>query len=129
MNIYIAHSKLIPYQEELYRPIREDQTFQEHTFFLPHEESASSSNTRDFYRAMDVVVAECSEVATGMGIELGWAYDDGTPIYCIYKKGSKISMSLKAVTSNFLEYETKEEMLQILHRIVEKESAKKGPVR
>lgn len=47
MRIYIGHSKKFNYKEELYIPLRNDDFFKSHEL-LPHEESASSSNSRDF---------------------------------------------------------------------------------
>lgn len=126
MKVYVAHSKLTDYQKELYDPIRGEEEFQKHTIILPHEESLSSSNTREFYRKLDVVIAECSEAATGLGIELGWAYDDGIPIYCISKKGSKVSGSLHAGTNSFYEYESTDEMLSIIKMILQNVSQKKA---
>ena len=125
MKVYIAHSRLIDYKKELYEPIRGDEELNQYDIFLPHESSDSSSNTRDFYRKMDVVIADCSDAATGLGIELGWAYDDGIPIYCISKKGSKVSGSIGAVTDHFYEYADSSELLSILHEILSKVEAKK----
>lgn len=118
MKIYIGHSKDINYIDELYKPLRNDSFFNEYELILPHEKSRDSSNTREFYKNIDVFIAECSEPATGLGIELGWAYDDNKNIYIIYKKGKKISGSLKAVTDNFFEYESVEEMVEIIKEIV-----------
>ena len=125
MKIYVAHSKQIDYINDLYKPLRNDSFFKEYELILPHEESEYSSNTRGFYKSIDVFIAECSEPATGLGIELGWAYDDNKSIYCIYKKGYKISGSLKAVTDNFFEYNSLNEMIEIIKEIVENEKTKR----
>ena len=122
MKIYIAHSKQIDYINELYKPLRDDLFFEESELILPHEKSEYSSNTREFYKSIDIFIAECSEVATGLGIELGWAYDDSKNIYCIYKKGKKLSNSLKAVTNNFFEYENIADMVEIIKEIIKKEN-------
>ncbi len=53
----------------------------------------------------DLVIAEVSLPATGLGIELGWADYSNTPILCIYEKGSKFSSFLKFITNNFIEYD------------------------
>lgn len=118
MKIYVAHSKQIDYVNDLYKPLRNDLFFKEFELILPHEKSVYSSNTRDFYKNIDVFIAECSKPAVGLGIELGWAYDDNKKIYCIYKKGQKISSSLKSVTHNFFEYDSLNEMLEIIKEIV-----------
>lgn len=118
MRIYIGHSKKIDYINELYEPLKKETFFNEHELLLPHDESEFSSNTREFYKTIDIFIAECSDAATGLGIELGWAYDDNKKIYCIYKKGKKISGSLKSVTNNFYEYNDLSEMVNIVKSII-----------
>ena len=85
MRIYIAHSKDINYIEDLYKPLRNDSFFKNHELILPHETDINSANTREFYKTIDVFIADCTEPATGLGIEIGWAYDDNKKIYCISK--------------------------------------------
>lgn len=118
MRIYIGHSKKIDYINELYEPLKKETFFNEHELLLPHDQSEFSSNTREFYKTIDIFIAECSDAATGLGIELGWAYDDNKKIYCIYKKGKKISESLKSVTNNFYEYNDLSEMVNIVKSII-----------
>ena len=125
MKIYIAHSKDFDYKNELYLPIRNDKELKKLEIILPHEISNISSNTRDFYRSIDLFIAECSYPAVGMGIELGWVSDDNIPIYCIHKKGIRTSNSIKAVTSNIYEYNDKNDMLNIIKRIINKEIEKR----
>ena len=117
MKIYIAHSKSFDYQNELYTPIRNDEALNEHEVILPHEISSTSSNTRDFYKDIDLLIAECSYPATGLGIELGWAFDDNIKIYCIYKKGTKVSGSIYSITKNVFEYKDIDEMLKTIEKI------------
>lgn len=118
MRIYIAHSRTINYLDELYKPIMETSIYKEHEVIFPHLKSDKSSNTRDFYKTIDLVIAECSEPATGLGIELGWIYDDNKKIYCIYKTNKKISSSIKAVTSNIYDYKDEKDMLDKIIKIV-----------
>ena len=118
MRIYIAHSTNYDYQNELYKPIREDSNMNQYNIIFPHEYEDSSNNTRDFYNTIDLVIAECSYPATGVGIELGWLYDDKKPIHCIYKKNSNVSGSLKFITNNFYEYEDTDDMLRIIEEII-----------
>lgn len=119
MRIYIAHSKDINYIEDLYKPLRNDSFFKNHELILPHETDINSANTREFYKTIDVFIADCTEPATGLGIEIGWAYDDNKKIYCIYKSGSKISSSIKVVTDIYYEYSTPDEVVSIVKNIVE----------
>ncbi len=119
MKIYFAHSKDFDFKEEYYKPIRNNYKLREHEIFLPHEEEEHSSNSRSFYKSLDIIIAECSLPATGLGIELGFAYDDKKPIYCLYKKGAKISGSLNSVTNHFYEYDGTDEMIKIINKIIE----------
>ena len=118
MKIYIGHSRDINYFEELYKPVRELEKNLSHNFLLPHEINAESNNGRNFYNEIDFFIAECSMPSTGLGIELGWAYDNKIPIVCIYKKGKKVSGSLNSVTNKFYEYETVEELKNIIKLII-----------
>ena len=121
MKIYIAHSKSIDYKNDLYKPIQESSLFIENEIIFPHQKSDDSNNTREFYKTIDLVIAECSMPATGLGIELGWLYDDNKIIYCIYKKGNKLSSSIKTITNKIFEYENKNDMLDIINKIVKGE--------
>ena len=118
MRIYIAHSKNMNYIDELYKPLRRDDFLSNYELFLPHECSEISSNSREFYKTMDIFIAECSESAIGLGIELGWAYDDGKKIYCIYKQGKKLSNSVKVITNNIYEYKDSADMINIIKNII-----------
>ncbi|MFC1645178.1 nucleoside 2-deoxyribosyltransferase [Patescibacteria group bacterium] len=123
MKIYISHSKKLNFKEELYQPLRESQLNSEHEFVLPHElyEEATDFVTKDIIKECDVVVAEVSFAATGMGIELGFASAFERPIICIYKKGVHTSGSLKVITDNFIEYTDKEDLIQKLTEVLKDE--------
>jgi hypothetical protein len=116
MKIYIGHSKELNFKDDLYLPIRESQLNSEHEIILPHKiyQEASDFVTKDIIKTCDVMVAEVSFPATGLGIELGWANAFERPIICIYRKGSKISGSLKVVCKNFIEYTDKEDLIKKL---------------
>lgn len=119
MKIYISHSKQLDYVKNLYKPIREDKELQKYEIILPHEITSESANTREFYKSLSVVIAEVSYPATGMGIELGWAYDDEIPLYCLYQRGHKISGSLKVICNHFIEYTSQAELLSLVKKIIE----------
>jgi hypothetical protein len=119
MNIYVAHSRSFDFKKELYEPIRQSSLNNEHTFVLPHENSDKPFNSKDYLKnEADLLIAEVSESATGLGIELGWADIYQVPIVCIYKKGSKVSGSLKVVSKNFVEYSNSKEMISEIERIL-----------
>lgn len=122
MKIYLAHSKKMDYINDLYRPLRNDSFFKDYELILPHEKSKTSSNSREFYKSIDIFIADCSEKGTGLGIELGWAYDDNKKIYCIYQAGKHISNSIKSVTNHFYEYTNINEMIEIIKKIIKEET-------
>lgn len=119
MKIYVAHSRSFDFRKELYEPIRQSSLNDEHTFVFPHETSDEPFNSKDYLKnEADLLIAETSESATGLGIELGWADIYEIPIVCIYRRGSKVSGSLKVVSKNFVEYSNGEELISGIGRIL-----------
>jgi len=118
MKIYVGHSKDMNYMNDLYKPIRELEKNIEDTFYFPHERLKNNNHDRGFCDDFDLFLAEVSVPAIGLGIELGWASDRNIPIYCLYKKGKKVSNSLKSVTNNFYEYETAEDLTNQILKII-----------
>ncbi len=119
MKIYVAHSRSFDFKKELYEPIRQSSLSDEHTFVLPHETSDEPFNSKNYLKnEADLLIAEVSEPATGLGIELGWADTYEVPIVCIYRKGSKVSGSLKVVSKNFVEYSNSKELISEIERII-----------
>lgn len=119
MKIYIAHSREFDFKTELYNPIRQAQGLPQAEIVLPHEFSDKSDNTREFYDNLDLMIAEVSYPATGLGMELGWAFDSKVPIVCIYRHGKKFSGSCYAVTDQFYEYETPGDLPNLIAKIIE----------
>ncbi|EKD99624.1 MAG: hypothetical protein ACD_22C00221G0007 [uncultured bacterium] len=109
MKIYISHSNSFDYKNELYLPIRNSALNTQHSVFLPHE-TDTFINTKDIIKNSDLVIAEVSYPATGVGIELGWADSFGIPILCFYREGTKISGSLNVVTKVIVPYQNSEDL-------------------
>ena len=118
MKIYIAHSREFDYEKELYRPIRSNQSLPQRDIILPHEDGQNINFGREFYSQLDLVIAEVSYPATGLGIELAWTYDAHVPIICISKLGTRISGSLYAVCDHFEEYITPESLIKLVENII-----------
>lgn len=118
MKIYVGHSKNMDYLNDLYLPIRNDSFFDKYEVILPHEKSEKISNDRDSYKTVDLFIFECSFPATGLGIELGWAYDDNKKIYAIYRSDKKISESVKCVTNDTYKYNDVHDMLNYIKKII-----------
>jgi hypothetical protein len=116
MKIYFGHSKVDGFEEKYYNPIKGN--LEKYGIVLPHDIDHNAYQGREFYKTIDIFIAEVSAPATGLGIELGYADDDKTSIYCIYKKGTKPSGSLRTITNNFYEYEDTSDMIRIIEEII-----------
>jgi len=84
MKIHVVHSKSHDFKNELYKPLRNSELNKEHQIFLPHE-TEELIKTKELIKQADVIIAEASFPATGLGIELGWADAFDRPIICLYK--------------------------------------------
>jgi len=118
-KIYIGHSKSFDYQNELYKPLRESELNKRWEIVLPHEEGNPNLELFDSKEGLKecfIMIAEVSYPATGLGIELAWAHSYGIPIICIYKKGQKISASIKVLNPVFVEYNDKSDMIENIQK-------------
>ncbi len=120
MKIYVCHSSNFDYKKELYEPIRHSGLNSKYEFILPHERSDQIFNSKEIIPQCDMVISEISYPSTSMGIELGWANKDNKRILFIFKKGSKISKSLKTVSSNFMEYINSIDLIEKLQLFIER---------
>ncbi|MEX0916530.1 MAG: hypothetical protein WDZ44_00250 [Candidatus Spechtbacterales bacterium] len=120
MKIYVAHSRNFDFQQELYEPLRNSTLVKKHEFVFPHSESEGPFNSKQlFQEGCDLVLAEVSYPATGLGIELGWADFLKIPIACIHKKDVKVSVSLKAVSNTFFEYSDSQNLITQVEKILQ----------
>src|SRR5665648_414685 len=53
----------------------------------------------------NIVVVDISEKGVGLGIESGYAYAKGIPVFIIAKKGSEISNTMVGISKQILIYE------------------------
>ena len=120
MRIYIAHPTSIDYKKEIYEPLRNDDFFLEHELVLPHEESVDIHNSREDYKSYDVVIAECSEPSIGVGIELGWFYDEKKPIYCFVKSGLSPSGAVVSIVEEVIYYNNEQDFVEKIRAIINK---------
>jgi len=119
MKIYVSHSRNFDFQKELYEPIRKSSLNNKHTFILPHEKSDEPFNSKEYLKNQcDLLIAEVSNPETGLGIELGWADIYEVPIICIYRKGSKLSGSLKVISKSFIEYSNSAELISEIEKVI-----------
>ncbi len=112
MRIYISHARNSDFLEGLYIPILESELSKEHQFIFPHDESGEGIDFISEVKNIDVLIAEVSTLATGLGIELGIAFSAGVPIVCLYREWTKISSSLNRITKRMIEYSDKADMME-----------------
>jgi nucleoside 2-deoxyribosyltransferase len=60
--------------------------------------------------ACDIVIVELSEKGVGLGIEAGYAYAQGIPIFTIARRGADVSTTLRGISNAVFQYETYEEL-------------------
>lgn len=113
-QIYIWHSSDFDFNNELYQPIRKSKLNNFYNFIFPHENSNEPFNSKTRLKDCKYMIAEVSFPSTWLGIEIGWANLYHIPIIFLYKEGSKISSALKVISSSFIEYKTKEDMIEKL---------------
>lgn len=118
MRIYVAHPTSLDYEKYIYIPLRSDSFLNQHELILPHEASSNIHSSREGYKNVDLVIAECSQPSTGMGIELGWFFDDDKPIFCFYKNGMKPSSALEAVAKEIIEYSDSEDFVKKVRKTI-----------
>jgi len=117
MKIYFGHSKSFDFKKELYEPIKNSELNKQHEIIFPHE-TDEFINSKNIVKGCDLVIAEVSYPATGLGIELGWAEMLKTSILCVFRKGCKISGSLKVVTDNFIEYIDSKDLIKKIEKFI-----------
>lgn len=118
MRIYIAHPTEVDYQKEIYEPLKNDEFFSDYELVLPHEETVGINNARDDYKNIDLVIAECSQPSTGVGIELGWFYDDQKPIYCFVKSDSTPSNAVVSIAKEVISYDDVRDFVEKVKSII-----------
>lgn len=66
----------------------------------------------------DCNIIEFSEKGVGLGINAGFCYANGKPIYVIAKKGSDISTTIANLATEIIFYDTPEDLIQPFKNIV-----------
>lgn len=122
MQIYVSHSRQINYEDELYAPLRTLEPT--HQLILPHDVTYDGMKTKDIIAQSDCVIAEVSLPATGQGIELGWADMSNVPILAVFRPSADMSGSVKYVAQSSMQYESTEELIEIIGNWLENLASK-----
>jgi len=114
LNIYAAHSSNIDF-EKYYQVLKDSELHTEHNIIYPHDETEEQFDSYTFFHTdCDLIIAEVSAPSTGIGIELGWAYDADIPIIAIHSIDSKPTQAIFEVTKMVYEYDSDEELISTL---------------
>lgn len=120
MKIYVSHSRSFDFEKELYEPIMQIEQSIDHEFILPHEKGRKFFDSKTYLKEeADLVIAEISYPAIGVGIELGWANIFKVPIVCFFKRGVTPSNSVKVLTDLIFEYSDKNDFSDKLAKFLE----------
>ncbi len=120
MKIYVSHCKSYDFFHELYVPLRNAVFNSLHEIILPLEDSLEQFNSKEVISTCDLVLAEVSYPAIGVGMELGWANIYEIPVICLYKEGKPLAGSLSVITKNFLEYKNAIDMVSKIDKELQK---------
>ena len=85
--------------------------------FTPQE---LMKKTFEIIDASDMLITEFSEKGVGLGIEAGYAFAKGKPIYVIAKEGSDISTTLAGIARVVIFYQNIEEVGEKIEAVLEK---------
>ena len=55
MKIYVAHSKKINYEKDLYNPMKNSNICKNNDVFFPHDEKGKNVKTKDIIKQSDLV--------------------------------------------------------------------------
>ncbi len=119
MKIIVTHSSGWDFIEKLYKPIRNSDLNNQHSFLLPQEKEEEGV-TKELIQNADLVFAEVSYPSTGQGIELGWANIYNTPIVCFHMQDHKPSNSIKYVSKNLISYTNEQDLINKLREFINK---------
>ncbi|SHN88447.1 hypothetical protein SAMN02745215_05339 [Desulfitobacterium chlororespirans DSM 11544] len=64
----------------------------------------------------NVVVIDITEKGVGLGIESGYAYAKGIPVYIVAKKGSEMSNTMLGISKKVFIYEELEDMVTMFSK-------------
>lgn len=116
MKIQLWHSRDSNFREELYTPLQEN--FSQIEWIFPHIDDGKPMKSEESLKEVDIFLADVSYPATGLWIELGFAYLYKKRIICMSRSWVKISGSLKYICSEFIEYNSEKDMVDKLKNIL-----------
>jgi nucleoside 2-deoxyribosyltransferase len=87
--------------------------------FSPDEEQAMMQTALAHIEASSLLIAEVSQKAIGVGIEIGYAVGKGIPVVYLRKQGSAYSTTVGGVAHAMVVYEDAEDLRVKLTQVLE----------
>lgn len=120
-TIYISHSSISNYMDDLYLPLSKSKINRKYKLFFPHKPNAifEAIPSEIIIKNCSCIIAEVSYSTLGVGIEIGWAHIFGKPIICIYKRGTRLSYSLDLLKDlTKIEYDSESDLIEKLEKLL-----------
>ena len=118
MRIFICHSTVSNYKQELYAPLKNSELAKKHELIFPYDPHGTES-IKDIIRDCDLVLAEVSNPTFEQGLQLGWASASYVSTVCFYKTGTQVSPFLKDVTEIPYPYDSIEDMSKKIQEVAD----------
>jgi hypothetical protein len=116
-KVYVAHSKKIDYNNELYLPITNSELMSNYDFIFPHN-TTETFYSKEIIKTCEYMVAEISKGSMGLGIEIGWADILNIPIIFVHRENVQIPEYFKNISNNIILYKDYLELPTILSKIL-----------
>lgn len=123
-KIYFCHPRNFEYKQRLYELVRSSVLNTQYEIVFPRGDDFSSFKTKEIIKTCDMVFADVSLPAMGLGIELGWADAYSVPVICVSKEGASVSDSLRFITNNFIEYSSVNDLVRKVVKFVARHKLK-----
>lgn len=117
-TIYFAHSKDFPFESDIYEPIRKSPLFKQYHFIFPHA-GGKVADSWESIQSCDLLLAEVSLPATGMGIEIGWADVLEKPIIAFHQESKNPGKGISFVAKEVIAYSSVSDFIQKLTRVLQ----------
>lgn len=116
MKIQFWHKRSWNFVQDFYLPLKEN--FPEIEWIFPHITPDTQVISEESLEWVDIFLAEVSDSATGLGIELGLARAYGKRIICMHRSNAGVVKSIKYITEETFEYSTKDDMIETLKAVL-----------
>ncbi len=86
--------------------------------FKPNQEKEMMKTAFEEIDSSDILIAELTTKSIGVGIEIGYAFAKGKPIYYLRKKDSEYSTTAAGCAISVTEYENELDLIMMMKKIL-----------